>query len=114
VCDELGARPVVLVGPSLGGGFALEFAAAAPQRVAGLVAIAPAGAAGFAPERWSTPSLLLWGAEDEILAPSVGRGLAQRLADARLELLPGGHACYLQEPERFHALLLEFLAAHAR
>lgn len=112
VCDELALERVSVVGASLGGGFALEFSRAVPGRVAGLVAIAPAGSASFAPEGWRTPTLLLWGGEDEILAPEVGQALQQRLAGARLEVLPGtGHACYLQQPERFHALLLEFLSA---
>ncbi|MEQ1893809.1 MAG: alpha/beta fold hydrolase [Planctomycetota bacterium] len=111
VCDELALTRVVLIGPSLGGGFALEFAAAAPTRVAGLVLVAPAGAASFAPARWDTPTLLLWGDRDEVLAPEIGRALQQRLTGARLELLPGaGHPCYLEQPERFHELLFESLS----
>jgi alpha/beta hydrolase family protein len=108
VLAELAVERALVVGASLGGGFALELAAAAPERVAGLVLVAPAGAADFAPARWSTPTLLLWGDEDPILAPAVGRGLRERLTGARLEILPGGHACYLEQPERFHELLLAF------
>ena len=108
---ELGARRIALLGASMGGGFAFELLAHAPERVAAFVAIAPAGSGTFAPASWSTPTLLVWGEKDAVLPPSTGEALAQRLG-ARLEILPGaGHAAYLEQPERFHALLLEFLAS---
>jgi abhydrolase domain-containing protein 14 len=110
-CAALGAERASFVGASLGGGFALELAAAEPARVAALVAIAPAGAKTYAPSAWTLPTLLVWGERDEVLAPDVGRALAGRMDGARFELLPGAHACYLDEPERFHALLLEFLTS---
>lgn len=110
VCDQLGSGPVALVAPSMGGGFALEFLAQHPSRARAFVGIAPAGARDFAPEHWSLPTLFLWGVRDEIVPLADGRALATRLA-ARLEVLPeAAHACYLDQPERFHALLLEFLA----
>jgi hypothetical protein len=109
VCAEFGPSPVVLVGPSLGGGFALQFALRHPERLAALVAIAPAGAATFAPERWTVPTLLLWGAADEILPVATGRELAQRIG-ARLETFAAAsHACYRDQPERYHELLFAFL-----
>ena len=109
VCATLGER-VVLVGPSLGGRFALEFLGSAPARVAGFVGVAPAYA-DFAPASWTTPTLLLWGERDEVMPVSMGRALAERLK-ARLEVVPGAaHPCYLDQPERFHALVLEFLAS---
>jgi dienelactone hydrolase len=113
-CDALGAERASVVGASLGGGFALELAAAHGQRVAALVGIAPSGSRDFAPSIWDVPTLLVWGERDEILAPEIGRALAARLPGAELEVLPGGPACYLDEPERFHALLLDFLARTAR
>jgi hypothetical protein len=110
LCDELGAERVVLVAPSLGGHFAFEFLRSSAARVAALVAIAPAGAATIDPETWSTPTLLLWGERDEIVPVAEGQALAERLGGARLEILSGAsHPCYLDQPERFHALLLEFL-----
>lgn len=114
VCDELGAQRVVLVAPSLSGRFAFEFLRTSAARVAALVAIAPAGAEGFDPEAWATPTLLVWGEHDEVVPLAQGRALAGRLAGARLEILPGAsHPCYLDQPERFHALLLEFLSSVA-
>jgi abhydrolase domain-containing protein 14 len=100
----------VLVGPSRGGGQALALAARADPRVVGLVLIAPAGAQSFTPRADVPPTLLLWGADDDIVPLSVGQDLAARAPGARLEVFPGaGHACYLQQPERFHELLEGFL-----
>jgi abhydrolase domain-containing protein 14 len=110
VCDELGAERVVLVAPSMGGRFAFEFLESSAPRVAGLVAVAPAGADRFTPGDRCPPTLLLWGERDETVPLAQGRALAARLPGARLEVLPGAsHPCYLDQPERFHALLLEFL-----
>ncbi|HEX6882051.1 MAG TPA: alpha/beta fold hydrolase [Planctomycetota bacterium] len=113
VLAELGDGRVVLVGASMGGGFALELLGQSTAGIAGFVGIAPAGSERFAPGAWDLATLLLWGAEDAVLRPAVGEALARRLG-ARLEVVPGaGHAAYLDQPERFHALLLEFLALHA-
>jgi abhydrolase domain-containing protein 14 len=112
VADELGAERVVLIGASMGGGSALELLARLPERVTAFVGLAPAGSASFAPERWSTPTLLLWGENDAVLPLTAGRALAERLG-ARLEVLSGAaHAAYLEQPDRFHAVLAEFLGAH--
>jgi abhydrolase domain-containing protein 14 len=113
VCDDLGAERVALVAASLGGGFALEFLGRYASRVAALCAIAPAGADAFQPGRGAAvPTLLMWGEDDEVLSLERGRALAERLPGARLEVFPGAsHACYLDQPDHFHALLLAFLAA---
>ncbi|MEQ1894708.1 MAG: alpha/beta fold hydrolase, partial [Planctomycetota bacterium] len=101
----------VLVGPSRGGGQALALAARADARVAGLVLIAPAGATTYRPPaEYAPPTLLLWGADDDRVPLSAGEALAARLPGARLEVFPAaGHACYLEQPERFHGLLEAFL-----
>jgi predicted alpha/beta hydrolase family esterase len=110
VAAELGSRPALVVGPSMGGASALEFAARHPQRLRGLIAIAPAGAAGFQPAVWTTPTLLVWGEADEVLPLAAGHELARRLG-ARLEVIAGAsHACYRDQPARFHELLRTFLA----
>lgn len=51
-------------------------------------------------------TLLIWGAEDEITPV-----WDQLPADARLEIVSGaGHLCYIEEPERFNAIVREFLS----
>ena len=57
------------------------------------------------------PTLLIWGAEDEITPQwnEVPSG-------ARLEVIPdAGHLCYAEQPEMFNAIVREFLSEdHSR
>ena len=56
--------------------------------------------------RLGVPTLLIWGSEDEItpLWEDVPPG-------AHLEIIPhAGHLCYIEQPERFNAIVQEFLS----
>jgi 3-oxoadipate enol-lactonase len=60
------------------------------------------------------PTLIVVGAEDEATPPALGRDLADRLADARLALLPGlGHCPHIQDPDAFVAAIAPFLKLRA-
>jgi pimeloyl-ACP methyl ester carboxylesterase len=52
------------------------------------------------------PTLLIWGAQDEITP------LWDELpAGARLKVIPGaGHLCYIEQPDQFNAIVREFLS----
>lgn len=57
------------------------------------------------------PTLLVHGRSDRTCLPEASRFMADRIAGARLELLPGlGHAPFLSRPELFNRLLREFAA----
>jgi pimeloyl-ACP methyl ester carboxylesterase len=57
------------------------------------------------------PTLVLHGTEDVVVDPANSTLLAGRLPDARLEWFPGcGHLLFWEHPERFVALVGEFLA----
>jgi pimeloyl-ACP methyl ester carboxylesterase len=104
-------RPV-LVSPSMSGRFALPFAIAHPDRLAGYVPIAPAGVSLFAAEleRATAPALVVWGERDHVRPVAEAEELATLLPDAELAVLAGcDHACYLDDPDAFHARLLAFL-----
>jgi len=54
------------------------------------------------------PTLLIWGAEDEITPL-----WDERPAGARLEVIPNaGHLCYAEQPERFNTIVREFLRSY--
>jgi sigma-B regulation protein RsbQ len=62
-------------------------------------------------ERVRTPSLVLQCREDVIAPESVGRFVAERLPDARLDMLDAvGHCPNLSAPEETAAAIEEFLA----
>jgi L-proline amide hydrolase len=58
------------------------------------------------------PVLVISGEHDEA-TPAVVRPLVEAVAGARWELLEGGsHSTHLEQPDRFLALVADFLAAH--
>jgi pimeloyl-ACP methyl ester carboxylesterase len=60
------------------------------------------------------PVLLVWGAEDKIVPPTVGEAAAKLIPGSRLLMVPGAaHTPYYEKHESFNAALLEFLKAHA-
>jgi pimeloyl-ACP methyl ester carboxylesterase len=57
------------------------------------------------------PTLIVWGSNDEVNAPEMGRVLQEGIAGSRLEVLEGvGHGIPHECPDGLAALLLEFLA----
>ena len=60
--------------------------------------------------RISVPSLVVVGAEDQMIPPAESRALAESLPNARLVEVPGaGHMAPVEEPAAVNAALLEFL-----
>lgn len=56
----------------------------------------------------SQPTLVLSGAEDLLVPPSLGAALAMQLPRATHKVLPGGHAAHLDAPDAFLAALQGF------
>ena len=104
-------RRVVLVSPSMSGGFSLPFVAEHSDRVAGFVPVAPVGisrhAAGLG--GLQVPSLVVWGENDTMIPPAQAEVLATALGGRTLILEGAGHPCYLDRPDDFHRELLAFL-----
>jgi pimeloyl-ACP methyl ester carboxylesterase len=55
------------------------------------------------------PTLVLVGKDDILTPPGFSRALAKGIRRARLSVLPGGHAFYIEEAEAFNRALLRFL-----
>ncbi len=108
---------VILIGPSMGGRIALEFALSHPQMVTALVLAGPVGVMENVTELQTitAPVLAVWGEKDTISPPENGRILLDEVPTCRLEVYPGAsHPCYLDQPERWHGHLREFLAAYTQ
>ena len=55
------------------------------------------------------PALVVWGEDDRVVPRSAGEVYAQRLPDARLEIVPGsGHAVDMEKPEELVRLVTTF------
>ncbi|MFN2378217.1 MAG: alpha/beta fold hydrolase [Candidatus Binatia bacterium] len=58
------------------------------------------------------PTMIVWGAEDPFIPVSHAYTAHQAMPGSRLEIFPGvGHYPHCEDPERFTALLLDFLAS---
>ncbi len=55
------------------------------------------------------PTLVLAGADDILTPPAFSRALAKLIRRARLQVLPGGHAFFLENAEQFNRALVAFL-----
>jgi pimeloyl-ACP methyl ester carboxylesterase len=51
------------------------------------------------------PVLFIWGQDDVYGGPEIGRRAAAVMPDARLEVIPGNHAPFLDDPERCAELI---------
>lgn len=113
VLDRLELKRAVLVAPSMAGQLGFALALRFPERLFGLVMVAPVGVRRLKGQlnRIRTPLLAIWGSKDEALPPALGDELIAAVEGSRLETIEGGsHPCYNDDPERFHTLLLGFLA----
>ena len=90
-----------------------RFRLANPPDMAGWQAQRAAGAAFDAFERLGeirAPTLVVHGTADNVIDVRNAELLAERIPNARLELLPGaGHLFFWERPERFVELVREFL-----
>jgi len=104
---------VTLVAPSMSGEVAFPLILDHPERLAGLVAVAPVGIPTHR-ERLAeirVPVLAIWGEADTVVSPEIGRQLVAAVPGAEwLSLEGAGHPSYLDRPEEFHRALLDFLA----
>ncbi len=65
--------------------------------------------------RIQIPSLVIWGAEDRIVAPSYGQAYAACLPRARFETIArAGHFPHIEQPEEFARLVLNFVEGKER
>lgn len=104
-------RPVV-VAPSMSGGVAFPLLLAHPDRVTGFVAVAPAGAPGYAKRlaKCPVPALVVWGERDTVFPVAQAQPLAAAFQHSTLVILPGArHPAYLDRPKGFHEALLSFV-----
>ncbi len=57
------------------------------------------------------PTLFLWGADDPFGGAAVAREFAPRVAGSELQVVPGGHAVWMDDAEATAASVTAFLSA---
>ena len=61
----------------------------------------------------TAPVLMVWGEEDPYGGPEIGRRALEFLPDARLEVMPGRHAPFLDDAARCAALINDLVQSPA-
>jgi pimeloyl-ACP methyl ester carboxylesterase len=114
---DVGGSPFAIVGPSMGGGFALAYALSRPKRVGALVLVSPSVYRIAEQEKsklsdLDIPVLLIWGDRDRVFPlDEYGKPLKETLPRSKLVVLKqAGHGAYLDKPDEFNELLLGFLS----
>jgi pimeloyl-ACP methyl ester carboxylesterase len=64
-------------------------------------------------QQLAVPVVMIWGDQDPYGGPEIGQRACGLMPDARLEIIPGRHAPFLDDPERCGALI-DDLARRAR
>ena len=119
---NLGLDTFNLMGTSFGGKTALWLALQAPERVRALVLEAPAairqeGADDADLERrlsgLATPTLVLFGTLDRVIAPAMGRIYKETMPNCHLVFVyDAAHAISTDRPEAFAEVVVDFLERH--
>jgi pimeloyl-ACP methyl ester carboxylesterase len=114
---DVGDSPFAIVGPSMGGGFALGYALSRPKRVGALVLISPSIYRVSEQEKnklssLDIPVLLIWGERDTVFPlDTYGKPLKEILPHSKLVIVKqAGHGVPSEKPDEFHDLLLDFLS----
>lgn len=104
---------VVVVSPSMSGSWSLDLIAShGAGSMRGFVPVAPVGIETFSelPLVEGLPTLIVWGADDDVISPSLAEDLATVLVDSQVEIVDeAGHAVYRNQPDAFSDLLLGFV-----
>ena len=113
---DVGDSPFAIVGPSMGGGFALVYALSRPERVGALVLVSPS--VYRVPEQEKSklpdldiPVLLVWGDRDRVFPfEEYGKPLKESLPRAKLLIVKqAGHSAFSDKPDEFNKILVDFL-----
>jgi pimeloyl-ACP methyl ester carboxylesterase len=60
----------------------------------------------------AVPTMVLTGSEDRLVAPANAQMIAGRIPNAVLKELPGGHVFFIEHPELFNPLVIDFVKTH--
>ena len=112
VLKELKATNSVLVVPSMSGTYALPLVVRGSLNLKGFVPISPYTAEQFSEVEYSSlkiPTMIIYGRRDLEFGEQSASYL-QNIPDSKIHIMQdSSHACYLQNPDEFHGVLLNFL-----
>jgi pimeloyl-ACP methyl ester carboxylesterase len=101
---------VIVVSPSMSGGYSLPWLATNPTTAAGFIPVAPVGIGAWTPPAgFAVPTLGIWGSTDSIVPVATGRRFVESVAGELVIIEGGGHAVYKTNSDEFHDALVGFV-----
>ena len=107
-----GMEHIFVLGASMGGGISVLSLLEFPEKIDGIIAVAPAWIEKEEPRMKSIekPALFIWGSDDKVVPPELGRVYSKAVKGSKLEIVNGsGHPVYLEKTEQFYSVLDKFL-----
>ncbi|XP_059080722.1 putative protein-lysine deacylase ABHD14B [Tigriopus californicus] len=106
------AKPI-LVSPSMSGSYSLPLVMNQPDLVCGYIPVAPVMTNLFTTDQYKavhTPTLIVYGERDTSLGRTSAQHLVQIPTSSQPQIIPKArHPCYLDDPDRWHALIFNFV-----
>ncbi|XP_071452645.1 putative protein-lysine deacylase ABHD14B [Hetaerina americana] len=113
LCSALGLLTPLIVSPSMSGAYSIPFLASHADKFSGYLPVAPIATekvSKAALETVQVPTLILFGSNDNVEHAKKSKENLQIIPKSQLVVFEGaGHACYLDEPVKFHTVLYNFL-----
>ncbi|XP_046394736.1 protein ABHD14B-like isoform X2 [Ischnura elegans] len=113
LCSALGLLTPVIVSPSMSGSYSIPFLASHADKFSGFLPVAPVATEKVTKATLETvqvPTLILFGSNDHVEHAKKSKENLQIIPKSQLVIFEGaGHACYLDEPVKFHTILFNFL-----
>lgn len=109
ILEGLDLDSAVVVSPSMSGSFSLPALETYPELFDGFVPVAPVGIDRFDGllEELAVPTMIVWGQDDSLAGKE---SLQSKLPGSEIEIIPeAGHPAYLDNPDVFNELLIEFV-----
>ncbi|MHB1907641.1 MAG: alpha/beta fold hydrolase [Nitrososphaerales archaeon] len=116
IFEKLGIKDAIIVGPSMGGAYALGYSITHEKNVRALVLIAPSLGRLDDEEKekiqeLKVPVLLIWGKNDSVVPLEYGRDLKEKIVSSKLLILnDAGHSAHLDKPGEFNEILNDYVA----
>ena len=111
ILKALNINEPILLGASISGEVTLRYLSSGYRARAG-IAIGPVNVKSLVRNlsRITVPLLIIWGERDDISPPSDSKILSAHVKNSEVHILEGaGHACYLDNPEKFKVIVKDFL-----
>ena len=115
--NKIKRKTAVFIAPSMSGEYILPYMIKYPDRISGLIALAPTNLATHAAaySTIQTPVLAVWGGKDTVVPTKQGKAFAAALPNGTYKEIPDEpHLWYMKQPQLFNKMMIDFIQGLAK